>query len=63
MKAIFAVSVLFLSSIPALTGFVDTVWWFYTNHALTSIDWTGSRPLLAYSFAAIGFLTAMRVMM
>jgi len=40
--------------IPALTGAVDVVWWFYTNHALSSIEWDSFRPLIAYGFAALG---------
>jgi hypothetical protein len=59
MKSIVCVLILFLGCIPALTGFVDIIWWFYTNHALSSIDWTGVRPLVAYLFAAIGFFVVM----
>lgn len=41
--------------IPLFTGVIDTVWWFYTNHALSSIEWDSFRPVLAYTFAACGF--------
>jgi hypothetical protein len=42
--------------IPALTGALDIVWWFYTNHALSSIEWNSFRPVIAYGLAAGGLL-------
>lgn len=42
--------------IPALTGALDIVWWFYTNHALSSIEWDSMRPAIAYGLAAGGLM-------
>ena len=42
--------------IPALTGALDVIWWFYTNHALTSIEWDSFRPVIAYALWAAGFM-------
>ena len=61
MKSIVCSLILLLGAIPALTGFVDIVWWFYTDHGLSSIDWTGARPLIAYLFAVAGFGVSMLV--
>lgn len=61
MKYIIAAVILIVCAIPALTGFVDTLWWFYTDHALSSIEWTGGRIVFAYTLAAVGFLSSMGV--
>lgn len=42
--------------IPALTGALDIIWWFYTGHALSSLEWDSMRPAIAYGLAAGGFL-------
>ena len=42
--------------IPGLTGCLDIVWWFYTGHSLSSLEWDSMRPVIAYGLGAGGFL-------
>lgn len=56
MKMIVHLVVGLVLMIPGLTGALDVVWWFYTNHALSSIEWDSMRPVIAYCMAACGFL-------
>ena len=34
--------------IPAILGIVDIFSWFYINHQITNLDWTGVRPVIAW---------------
>ena len=59
MKYIVATVLFVFCSIPAAVGVVDMVWWFYTDHALSSIDWGASRVCFAYALASVGVLSVM----
>lgn len=59
MRAAVKLAFAFFMCIPAMTAFVDMIWWFYTNHALSSIEWDSFRPVIAYIMAALGVLCVM----
>jgi hypothetical protein len=45
-----------LSMMPLLVALTDMMWWFYTNHTLSSIEWTETRSLIAIWSPIVGLI-------